>query len=330
MFTRIWRIAALLVVWSVSVRAELISFSFRDPAGDSAGPIDVTRVNANFDNVTGAYRVLLSSSASNPFLGHFRVNLNLFNPDLGTNAQFPSFLPLNLIDFNLVTAQTTLELTGVDARLSQWEAGQRVATNNVPFGNPSGVTQFASAVSVLPFSAPDDFIAPGAAGFTTMRKAGESPSAPILPVIRPGFFQCLICSSGGWIDPEAAYGYTYQMLGGSLFTGILDFPTGFSNQFMVVADGVILGSFGPGQGVTFPGSGTVAFTILGIEPAVDSTDPGAFPLRLAFNTPTASFAMTPISTPEPAPITLLSLGLVGIALIERYRRRSAGLPHSED
>jgi len=57
------------------------------------------------------------------------------------------------------------------------------------------------------------------------------------------------------------------------FTGITDFPTGFSRPFDVIVDGSLVGSFGPGGTVdfsSFPGGGVTSFTVAGISPVVDA------------------------------------------------------------
>lgn len=50
------------------------------------------------------------------------------------------------------------------------------------------------------------------------------------------------------------------------------------------------------------GEGVTQFQINGIEPGVDSSDPTAFPVRLEYGTPTASFEMR-ASTPTLAGAT---------------------------
>ncbi len=84
----------------------------------------------------------------------------------------------------------------------------------------------------------------------------------------------------------------------------------------------MLGEFGPGETVDFVsllGAGVSSFTISGIEPLVDAEDPLAFPIALAFNTPTASFTMTAV-VPEPG---AASLALVGAGAMLRRRRGQA-------
>jgi hypothetical protein len=117
------------------------------------------------------------------------------------------------------------------------------------------------------------------------------------------------------------------MLGDSLFTSILDFPTGFDAPFTVAVGDTVIGSFGPGQIVDFTGSqggGVRSFTLSGISPFADAGDPTAFPLRLELNTPTADFTMAPLSSAVPEPCSIaawMGLAGIGIAGCIRYRHR---------
>jgi hypothetical protein len=40
------------------------------------------------DNSTGHYTILLKTTDTNPFIGDFRININLLNPDTGTNEDY--------------------------------------------------------------------------------------------------------------------------------------------------------------------------------------------------------------------------------------------------
>ena len=133
----------------------------------------------------------------------------------------------------------------------------------------------------------------------------NSESAPILPnEIFDNGFRFIGVPSGVWSDPFLATGYVYTMdTPGAFFTDILDFPTGFADDFDVFANGEFLGSFGPGESLTFDGSGVTSFTISGITPPGLSNDPTAFPIQLAFSTPTADFTQTAI----PEPLTILGV-----------------------
>jgi hypothetical protein len=131
-----------------------------------------------------------------------------------------------------------------------------------------------------------------------------------------------------WFDPPTASGYTYQMTDGSLFTEIVDLPTGFLKPFDVTAPGCsIPGTFEGGQSVNFValcGKGVSEFTITGIDPMFDPTDPGAFPIQLAFDTPIADFDAEPLGStvPEPSTWAMMLLGLAGFG-VAAYRRTSS-------
>jgi hypothetical protein len=134
--------------------------------------------------------------------------------------------------------------------------------------------------------------------------------------------------SGQWFDPPMAAGFAYEMTGDSLFTGILDFPTGFDQPFTVAVGDTVLGQFGPGQSVdftSFAGGGVSNFQITGLDPGADPESPTAFPLRLMFDTNSADFTMQAIlEVPEPSSLALCVLGALGLVLrlrIARHRRR---------
>ncbi|MGQ0637709.1 MAG: hypothetical protein ACT4QC_24290 [Planctomycetaceae bacterium] len=138
--------------------------------------------------------------------------------------------------------------------------------------------------------------------------------------------------SGLWFDPPFVDTFTYTMTSGSLFTSILDFPTGFDDTFDVSVNGSSLGTFGPGQAVDFVarlGSGVSSFTVSGISPLVDSEDSLGFPLKLAFNTPTASFVMAGSLAPEPVPeplsLAIWALGGAGLLVQQSSRQRNANV-----
>lgn len=160
---------------------------------------------------------------------------------------------------------------------------------------------------------------------------GVSLQNPILPIAGAGTPTdpwAITGRSSLWSDPPATDGFVYEMTSNSLFTSILDFPTGFSQPFSVTADGALLGQFGPGQTVDFVsllGHGVSRFSIDGISPSVDSQNPLGFPLRLAFNTETANFTMRPFaeqaaSVPEPASLSMFLVGLCAVASV-RLRKR---------
>ena len=158
---------------------------------------------------------------------------------------------------------------------------------------------------------------------------GSTQANALLPslALPGGGFAFVDVQSGLWFDPPIVDSFLYHMTSSSLFTKILDFPTGFAGPFDVLVGNNLLGSFGPGQSVDFLallGRGVTDFTIRGISPMVDAQNPLAFPLRLEFNTPLASFTMTPIigpstAVPEPSALVLTATGVVGLGLIARRR-----------
>lgn len=111
--------------------------------------------------------------------------------------------------------------------------------------------------------------------------------------------------------PNLLFGETTLRLGGSLNPEDRDF-FGFY-------------AVGAGQSADFtslPDGGTSSFRISGINPTVDSSSPTAFPVKLDFNTPTASFTMTGVSAaPEPGSITFLFVGGLAGILVRRRKRR---------
>jgi YVTN family beta-propeller protein len=158
-----------------------LSFSFADPVGDHlqvtplrqlnppAGVIDVMGLHFTFENTTGDYEITLTASAANPFLGGFRVNVLLFNPEAGTTTQDPGSFLDQLNDFFLTTPSTEITVTGTDPRLLSWKAGDRVAAcegaSFVEFGPclgglglPDGVAGFGTGV--FTFSTPPPFGSP--------------------------------------------------------------------------------------------------------------------------------------------------------------------------
>lgn len=132
-----------------------------------------------------------------------------------------------------------------------------------------------------------------------------------------------------WFDPPTTFGFSYEMASDSLFTSILDFPTGFDSSFTVSTGGESLGQFSPGETVDFVdlfGKGVPKFTVTGISPTVDASDPTAFPLKLEFNTARASFEMRGIeapdatSVPEPGLLSGVLLGSAIAAYFTRFRK----------
>jgi hypothetical protein len=153
----------------IAPAAEL-TFSFTDPVGDSTGAIDVTHMVVVFDSVTGNFKITLTSTSAQPFVGQFRVNSNLFN---ATRLPLHSYFTDNLKDYNLATAQTKLVLTGTNPNLVFWAAGDTVTTNTQASGgiDPPGVTLYRTSVTNFPigFLTNEDAIAYGPSGAAVIR-----------------------------------------------------------------------------------------------------------------------------------------------------------------
>ena len=130
--------------------------------------------------------------------------------------------------------------------------------------------------------------------FSNMQiKGGALQTTPLVPGT-PGYFQR--AEPRRWFDPPAVSEFSFQMTTNSLFTGIPNFPTGFSNSFEVVAEGSSLGNFTTNDSVNFVellGHGVPSFHVRNITPLVDGSSPTAFPIMLDFDTEVADFVMIP-------------------------------------
>jgi PEP-CTERM motif len=168
---------------------------------------------------------------------------------------------------------------------------------------------------------------------------GSSQQNPIMPTVtRPNFWEFINVPRGRWNDPPTAYGFRYEMTSDSVFTEIIDFPTGFAKPFTVLVKDVILGEFTTGNSVNFTnysallgnllvgGSGVKEFSVTGLN--VDPTNPAAFPLQLDFNTETANFNMHALlneAEAVPEPSTILGLVASGSFLVGVVRKRKQKL-----
>ncbi|MCW6037645.1 hypothetical protein K4A83_15385 [Spirulina subsalsa FACHB-351] len=153
-------------------------------------------------------------------------------------------------------------------------------------------------------------------------------ATPALPSnISRGAFTFNNVPSGRWYDPPMANRFDYTMIpsaqpvgltsrvfpgvtgtemsDNSLFTAIAGLPENIDqdDRFTVSVGEIVLGEFGPDDRVDFAdyadilgdllinGRGVKAFAISDINPSVDASNPLAFPVKLEFSTPTASFEM---------------------------------------
>lgn len=115
---------------------------------------------------------------------------------------------------------------------------------------------------------------------------GSSQQNPIMPnVTLPNMWEFTDVPRRTWSDPPTAYGFRYEMTSDSVFTQILDFPTGFTKPFTVLVKDVILGKFTAGNSVNFSnystllgnliiGNGVKEFSITDLN--VDPSNPAAF------------------------------------------------------
>ena len=135
-------IAILIFIPTYSM-AELISWT--DPVGDQTGIVDLVGMDFTFD-ATGDYTIDLIADEANPFVGDFRININLFNVTLDELFQD------TFNDYSLAVSQTSLTLTGNNLVLSDWLASHTIATSTFDgYGNPPGSTFFRSSAADLPF-----------------------------------------------------------------------------------------------------------------------------------------------------------------------------------
>ena len=122
--------------------------------------------------------------------------------------------------------------------------------------------------------------------------------------------------TGAWFDPTPAEKFIYETDGNSNFVSI-QLPNsvpdndGLYTVFDSINGTVILAA---GSTYNFPIPVT-AFTVSGIDPAVDGEDPLAFPTFLVFDQQTVSFTMIPV--PEPTMTILLTAGGLSILLRKR-------------
>ena len=199
-------------------------------------------------------------------------------------------------------------------------------TNPPPVGDPPPLRP---PISRCPDGAPkcDPFI-PG--------EPGLSQQNPIMPdITQPGLWSFFDVPTDRYIDPPTAYGFRYEMTSDSLFSQILDFPTGFNTPFTVLVKNVLLGEFTVGNSVNFSnysrllgnllvgGSGVKEFSVTGLN--VDPTNPAVFPLKVAFNTPKANLNMHAMlneeAEPVPEPSVMLGLFASGSFLVGVVRKR---------
>ena len=144
-------VAIAMVTLAKPIAAGNLYLYMEDPVGDNSGNIDVRNMSLVFDDQTGNYMLTVGATESKPFLGNFRININLFNPDTGPTSSNPSYFGDTFNDYNLATPTTELVLTGINANLTSWGIGDRVATTTLSgLGNFDDASFFRTAVGDLP------------------------------------------------------------------------------------------------------------------------------------------------------------------------------------
>jgi hypothetical protein len=163
-------------------------------------------------------------------------------------------------------------------------------------------------------------------GVSAIFSPGQTPTSPFSPAgaqnpTHKSFPFNNVPGNGFWFDPAVA-SYLLKTDGVSKFTKVGLPPL----SIVPDADGLYqitssLGTVtvGAGSFYTFP-SPVTQFTITGINPRVEGSNPLAFPLNLTFNQSSVNFTMTPV--PEPTTVVLVACSLMLLAL--RIRRRLAG------
>ena len=163
--------------------------------------------------------------------------------------------------------------------------------------------------------------------------AGIGPDNPLYPdTCVTGVGETLECIftmslSAAFVDPVVANSYRYETLDGSHFVSLGGFPSGFGAPFQLSSGSTFLGSFVPGDQFVFPNGGVTEFTISGITPSVDGSNPAAFPIQVGMDTVGTRFKSTALfqsaaAVPEPSAWTLLGLGLSALTIGHWRRHRS--------
>jgi hypothetical protein len=288
-------------------------------AGTMSGPIGSGNTTFVFNDgtptVSGSAQnqATYSTSILNGLLNLFTVSAPL---PAGAKGSLNVFLtassssPTGDTDFqaNITGAQTGATIVGGFNPITHQQAGSANGYLSLNFAASSATTLtaqfYGSSYPAATFPNLASYQFQGATlQYTLPGQAQDNPILPTTSVIHglPSHF-FFDTQTGEWIDPPTVSEYSFTMTGNSKFTKILNFPTGFSGAFDVSVNGVSLGQFLAGQSVDFTtllGHGVDSFNVSGITPGVDAASQTAFPIQLAFDTPTASFTMNPVVVPEP-------------------------------
>lgn len=146
---------------------------------------------------------------------------------------------------------------------------------------------------------------------------------PLLLVRCTGPYTFANPTPGTWFDPAPSSSFSYALQGGGDFTVVGAPPAsyGFGPMDVVVA-GHVVDTLDPGDFYNF-GPGVSAFTLTGITPPADASDPASFPTYLDFTGDPTLLTMTPLAPilePSIWAVMLVGFGWTGAAL----RRRRPG------
>jgi hypothetical protein len=140
-----------------AVHAQQVVYTFTDPVGDQTGPVDVTNLVVIFD-FQGNYTIYITADPAHPLFGKFRVNINLYNPDIDPQFAFFSHNCTKKCDgfggntdFDITTPRTTLRITGHSDVLKHWPSGTRAVTSSFAGLGPPG-SLYRSAVNGFPLT----------------------------------------------------------------------------------------------------------------------------------------------------------------------------------
>ncbi len=300
----------------------------------STGGITINGSTVNTGGITINGSKITSSSTSSQVINtssqtsSITSSLTNSQPNLSQNQVISSGSGSNSMSMNQ-------SLSGISQSMSM-SAPQLPSTGGITINGSTGTSSSTSSQTNSQTSVNSQTIS------QNLSQVGRTQTNPVMPTrMNNSVFSFVNVGTGLWFDPPTAFGFQYTMTDNSLFTNILDFPTGFSQPFSVSVKDITLGNFTAGQAVDFSdysnilgnllvsGSGVSEFSVTGIN--VDPTNPSVFPIQLQFNTETASFEQRAIphpqaskSVPEPSSVFgLLLMSATGLfsALHKRQQQQ---------